>query len=227
MNRRKQKRKAPSFSATEYFSLIWDSQSVSSMRKIWQLLPNLHRRLLAVLIPVVLVLLLLPAPQRHDEEIKALEKVPQRVSLALNIDGADQTLTQSTIEKQPATQSIETQVGQSPSVTLSTPPQSKPQANSVPVQVNTEAGPKPWNNYQVKSGDTLSQVFRNNNLPLSDLSNLLKVEGDGNPLSQLHVGQMIRFKVTNSGQLDILQLEKSDGNIMYFRLSSGGFARSK
>ncbi|RTZ14768.1 lysine transporter LysM [Vibrio aquaticus] len=84
-----------------------------------------------------------------------------------------------------------------------------------------------WKEYEVKSGDTLAQVFRNNGLAMSDLSALVKVEGSDKPLSRIKQGQLVRFKLEESGQLDILQLEKNNQSVMFFRLSDGGFGRSK
>lgn len=84
-----------------------------------------------------------------------------------------------------------------------------------------------WKEYQVKSGDTLAQVFRSNGLAMADLNALVKVEGSDKPLSQIRQGQLVRFKLAENGQLDILQLEKSNQSVMFFRLSDGGFGRSK
>ena len=84
-----------------------------------------------------------------------------------------------------------------------------------------------WQEYLVKQGDTLAQVFRNNDLPLSDLNALVRIEGSDKPLSQIRKGQLVRFKLAETGQLDILQLEKGDTSVMFFRLSDGGFGRSK
>lgn len=84
-----------------------------------------------------------------------------------------------------------------------------------------------WKEYTVKSGDTLAHVFRSNNLAMSDLNALVNVEGTDKPLSYIKQGQLVRFKLTDDGQLDILQLEKSGQSVMFFRLSDGGFGRSK
>ncbi|NOH22888.1 LysM-like peptidoglycan-binding domain-containing protein [Vibrio europaeus] len=86
---------------------------------------------------------------------------------------------------------------------------------------------KAWNEYEVKSGDTLAQVFRSNGLAMADLNALVKVEGSDKPLSRIKKGQLVRFKLAENGQLDILQLEKSNQSVMFFRLSDGGFGRSK
>lgn len=84
-----------------------------------------------------------------------------------------------------------------------------------------------WQEYQVKSGDTLAQVFRSNGLAMADLNALVQVEGSDKPLSYIKQGQMVRFKLAADGKLDILQLEKRDHSVMFFRLSDGGFGRSK
>ncbi|OLQ86709.1 lysine transporter LysM [Vibrio ponticus] len=123
-------------------------------------------------------------------------------------------------------------------------PQSQPQQESVEakrvaVEVNTQSlseqgEPKPqplqsdqWKEYTVKSGDTLAQVFRANNLPMSDLNALVKIESSDKPLSHIKAGQLVRFKINADGSLDMLQLEKATKSVMFFRVSDGGFAQQK
>ncbi|SHI00381.1 putative peptidase [Vibrio aerogenes CECT 7868] len=84
-----------------------------------------------------------------------------------------------------------------------------------------------WIAYKIQEGDTLSNFFRKNRLPLADLNALLKIEGSEKPLSDIKPGQLIRYKLTKKGQLDILQLERKEQSVMFFRLSDGGFGRSK
>jgi hypothetical protein len=93
--------------------------------------------------------------------------------------------------------------------------------------ISSEPSNNSWQEYLVKQGDTLAQVFRNNDLSLSDLNSLVRIEGADKPLSQIRKGQLVRFKLAETGQLDILQLEKGDTSVMFFRLSDGGFGRSK
>ncbi|MGF1740705.1 lysine transporter LysM [Vibrio profundum] len=108
-----------------------------------------------------------------------------------------------------------------------------PQSLSDQASSNTDAqqitsqskAKKTWRNYTVKSGDTLANVFRENGLSMSDLHALVKVEGTGSPLSHIRKGQLVRYKLLSDGQLDMLQLEKPTGSIIFFRLSNGGFAR--
>ncbi|CAM2803443.1 LysM-like peptidoglycan-binding domain-containing protein [Vibrio rarus] len=84
-----------------------------------------------------------------------------------------------------------------------------------------------WIEYTVKAGDTLANVFRANQLSMTDLNALAKIEGIDKPLSQIKQGQLVRFKRDEQGRLDILQLERSSDSVMFFRLSNGGFGRSK
>jgi len=96
-------------------------------------------------------------------------------------------------------------------------------------RTSQNSGPKSenWKEYQVKNGDTLAQVFRNNQLSMADLSSLVKIEGSDKPLSHIRQRQLIRFKFSDDGQLDMLQLEKGDHSVMFFRLSDGTFGRNK
>lgn len=84
-----------------------------------------------------------------------------------------------------------------------------------------------WQDYTVKQGDTLSQVFRVQGFPMSDLNALVRIEGDDQPLSRLRQGQLVRFKRTSEGKLDIIQLDSPKGEVIFFRLSDGGFGRGK
>ncbi|WP_076589803.1 LysM-like peptidoglycan-binding domain-containing protein [Vibrio ostreicida] len=96
-----------------------------------------------------------------------------------------------------------------------------------PSQLQESLASDVWEEYRVKKGDTLAQVFRNNDLAMSDLNALVRVEGSDKPLSYIKAGQLVRFKLAEDGSLDILQLEKSTQSVMFFRLSDGAFGRSK
>lgn len=93
---------------------------------------------------------------------------------------------------------------------------------------NTKVAPlqsKQWHQYTVESGDTLAKVFRVNQLPMGDLNALVAVEGTDQPLSRIRAGEVIRYKLTAEGQVDILQLSKGDQAVMFFRMSDGQFGR--
>lgn len=91
-----------------------------------------------------------------------------------------------------------------------------------PKAVNTD-----WVNYEVQRGDTLSNIFRTQALPLPDLYAISAIEGDDKPLSRIQPGQLLRFKRNAEGSLDMLQIETSGASVIFFRLSDGSFARRK
>ncbi|MGF1697410.1 lysine transporter LysM [Vibrio kyushuensis] len=186
MNRRKKKPQKTDYvelAKSRLNAIDWQAH-IQRAKLLWQKLPQLHRRALMVLIPVVGVLLLLPNSKEEKPTITALN---ERVEIAINTQGLSE--------------------------------QSKQKAASPTSDI--------WNEYTVKTGDTLSKVFRTNGLPMTDLNALVQVEGTDKPLSHIKQGQLVRFKLADDGKLDILQLEKSKNSVMFFRLSDGGFGRSK
>jgi hypothetical protein len=170
----------------------------------WYNLPTFHRRALLVLIPVLLILFVIPVPEPEPEP-EYEPDTPSRVEVSVNT---------TSLSEQPNT--LET--SQSPGTQVD--------SGDLPAKrVVTRNGS--WKEYTVQTGDTLAKVFRANELSMSDLNELVKIEGLDKPLSKIQAGQLIRYKLTAKGQLDILQLEKNGASVMFFRLSDGGFGRSK
>jgi uncharacterized protein len=198
MNRRARKRDTETI---DYFDLAKKklaSIDVNELKSVvlneWHALPRLHQKLLAGIVPVVLILMIIPLPDSKTTEPELEIKAPaQRVELSLNAKG----LSQQSSTKSPAA--------------------------PAPKTLRTSA----WTEYVVSDGDTLSQVFRNNDLSVSDLNALVKIEGIDRPLSHITKGQLIRYKLNAKGELDILQLERDGESVMFFRVSTGGFARSQ
>lgn len=174
----------------------WPRWNKQAIQARWFDFPKLHRRALMILVPVVFILLILPTP-----ELKATSKPNnQRVELDINLPENNE---------RPQEQHR---------------PFSQPRATSTPKPVSS-ASTGVWKEYTVKQGDTLAQVFRNINLPMSELNQLVKVEGNGKPLSQIAVGQKIRFKINTAQRLEQLQLAKGSETITFARLSDGHFER--
>ncbi len=178
------------------FSKSQKAERVNPVAQFWQRLPNFHRRALMVIVPLFVLLLIVPLPNKTEETAELqqeqqdqpeVQSEPHRVAIGLNTQGLSQQRT------------------------------------------SQDAGPKSesWKEYQVKNGDTLAQVFRTNQLSMADLSALVKIEGSDKPLSHIKQGQLIRFKFSADGQLDMLQLDKRDHSVMFFRLSDGSFGRNK
>lgn len=212
-----QRKKQPHSRIYALRQTITQSQFSQSVIHVWRSLPKVHQRSLIILLPLVLLLLLWPTSEEGRSEqadsVTSVDK-PSRMTVPLIINGEETAAT----KPKPKTETHEQRVQLSGGSDAN---------EEVTRKVSNNAGPEPWNDYTVKQGDTLSQVFRNNDLALSDLTQLLEIQGKDKPLSHIKEGQLIRFKLTNRGDLDILQLEKEGGAVMFFRLSSGGFERSR
>ncbi|MCL9780492.1 lysine transporter LysM [Vibrio sp. S4M6] len=211
MNRRKKQPKQVDYLdliKTKWADVEWQLLPQKA-KALWSTLPKLHRRLLSVLIPVVLVLIMLPTPKSEQSEIAP--NLNQRVPIKINPVGLSEQMA-----SQPATNS--SPAGNS-STTINTSSDTSAKSTSP-----AETQPS-WKDYVVKAGDTLAKIFRNNGISMSDLNDLIRVEGTSKPLSHIQKGQLIRYKLDSDGQLDMLQLEKASGSVMFFRLSSGGFAK--
>ncbi len=198
MNRRKKKRPQQ----TDYIALVkqkWVQLDWSKFKEA-SVVTNLSAKA---------KLLWSRLPKLHQRALTVL--VPALVVLLL-LPAPKKT---EVLETQPAS-------GQRVEITINTQSLSEQPAAQA-AAVKSEA----WKEYTVKQGDTLAAVFRNIGLPMSDLNALVKVEGNDKPLSRIKQGQLVRFKLAANGDLDILQLEKTAGSVMFFRLSDGGFGRSK
>ncbi|WP_078751048.1 LysM-like peptidoglycan-binding domain-containing protein [Enterovibrio nigricans] len=169
---------------------------VEKVRPHWQALPKPHRMGVSVLVALLVVLLIWPS---SDESNDAVVTEGERVSLPLDLSG----------NAQEAKQADDDGFNN----------------NAEPV-ISTQTVDTDWVNYEVQRGDTLSNIFRDQSLPLPDLYAISAIEGPDKPLSRIQPGQLLRFKRNTQGELDMLQIEASkDKSVIFFRLSDGGFAR--
>ncbi|UWS28865.1 LysM-like peptidoglycan-binding domain-containing protein [Erwinia pyrifoliae] len=83
-----------------------------------------------------------------------------------------------------------------------------------------------WRNYTVASGQTLAQLFRDNNLPVTDVFAMAQVEGNNKPLSTLHSGQTVKIRQNTQGVVTGLTLEGANGNILFTRQPDGSFIQA-
>ncbi|OSN01604.1 Opacity-associated protein A [Lonsdalea populi] len=107
-----------------------------------------------------------------------------------------------------------------------------PRTDSVPATEQPEAPPaaaeKPWQNYQIASGQTLAQLFRDHNLPVNDVFAMAQVEGSGKPLSSLHAGQKVRLRLNAQDVVSELEIDTMDNQTVQFvRQQDGTFVRTR
>ncbi|WP_042959362.1 LysM-like peptidoglycan-binding domain-containing protein [Erwinia tasmaniensis] len=91
-------------------------------------------------------------------------------------------------------------------------------------QPDVEGG---WQNYTVASGQTLAQLFRDNNLPVNDVFAMAQVEGNDKPLSTLHSGQTVKVRQNAQGVVTGLMLDGANGSILFTRQPDGTFIQAR
>jgi uncharacterized protein len=99
-----------------------------------------------------------------------------------------------------------------------------------PPTLATEMPPPPpqgnWQNYQIQSGKTLAQLFRDNNLPVNAAFAMAQVEGSDKPLSNLQVGQEVKIMLDAQGGITALAIATTNSVIVLFtRQSDGSYRR--
>ncbi len=82
-----------------------------------------------------------------------------------------------------------------------------------------------WHSFHVAAGETLAQLFRDNNLPTEAIFAMANVEGDGKPLSTLSAGQLVKIRLTASRQVTGLTLDTVRGPVLFTRQVDGSFIR--
>ncbi|MDZ7277148.1 LysM-like peptidoglycan-binding domain-containing protein [Pantoea eucrina] len=100
----------------------------------------------------------------------------------------------------------------------------QPQRQTTPTQNDAQGE---WRTYTVASGQTLAQLFRDNNLPVNDVFAMARVEGDGQPLSALQSGQQVKIRQNAQGVVTGLTVEGSNGPVLFTRQSDGTFIRAQ
>ena len=84
-----------------------------------------------------------------------------------------------------------------------------------------------WRNYTIAAGQTLAQLFRDNNLPVSDVFAMAEVEGQDKPLSNLQTGQRIRLRINDRGTVTGLTLNTKNGQALFIRQGDGSFIQAQ
>ncbi|MNV63111.1 Opacity-associated protein A LysM-like domain protein [compost metagenome] len=74
----------------------------------------------------------------------------------------------------------------------------------------------------------MAQLFRDHNLPPTDVYAMAQVEGEGKPLSNLQNGQMVQIRQNASGVVTGLTIDTGNGQqVLFMREQNGSFMRVK
>lgn len=96
--------------------------------------------------------------------------------------------------------------------------------SSTPAKADSQGA---WRTYQVASGQTLAQLFRDNNLQVNDVFAMAQVEGDDKPLSNLRSGQQVKIRQDAQGVVTGLTIETDNGPVLFTRQPDGSFFRAQ
>ena len=102
--------------------------------------------------------------------------------------------------------------------------QEAPQQNAQPPKADSQGE---WRNYTIASGQTLAQLFRDNNLPVGDVFAMARVEGSDQPLSALQSGQQVKIRQNAQGVVTGLTVDGASGPVLFTRQPDGSFIRAQ
>ncbi|WP_368544016.1 OapA family protein [Enterobacter soli] len=191
--------------------------------RIMDPLPPLHRR--GIIIAALLVIVGFLLPSGGDDSVS--EPVTRNAQLDI----------QSQAQPQPDAQPMQTQLvaptndpGQVAPVEPEPIQDEQPQEQTAAPEQTQAQQPtgieQQWRSYRVEPGKTLAQLFRDHNLPPTDVYSMAQVEGAGKPLSNLQNGQMVQIRQNASGVVTGLTIDAGNGQqVLFTRQPDGSFIR--
>jgi murein DD-endopeptidase MepM/ murein hydrolase activator NlpD len=107
-------------------------------------------------------------------------------------------------------------------------PYSSPDRQSVPVPQVAQQKPKQapaleWETFNIRSGDTLSSLFRKAGFNDGLMLSVIHGEGKADKLQRLYAGETIRFATSESGELQAIELQRNLLESLKIRKKDGEF----
>ena len=190
-------------------------------------LPPMHRRGIIIAAIVLVIGFLLPSSDTSDAPV--VTRTAQ-----LDLQSQSQPPTEAQLQAQlVAPQNDPGQVAPvAPEPIQEGEPDAQPQAQQSQPQTQPfqqDSGiEQQWRSYRVDSGKTLAQVFRDHNLPPTDVYAMAQVEGAGKPLSNLKDGQMVQIRQNANGVVTGLTIDTGNGQqVLFTRQPNGSFIRAR
>ena len=195
--------------------------------RIMDPLPPMHRRGIIIAAIVLVIGFLLPSSDTSDAPV--VTRTAQ-----LDLQSQSQPPTEAQLQAQlVAPQNDPGQVAPlAPEQIQEGEPDAQPQAQQSQPQTQPfqqDSGiEQQWRSYRVDSGKTLAQVFRDHNLPPTDVYAMAQVEGAGKPLSNLKDGQMVQIRQNANGVVTGLTIDTGNGQqVLFTRQPNGSFIRAR
>lgn len=187
-------------------------------------LPSLHRKGLILAFAVVVIGILLPAG--NDAPPAAPAGREAQLDIQSQSQSSSPVLTAPPVASPPLVNDTQQNIPLEPE-----PVQEQPQEeaqNRQPATPSASGIEQQWRTYRVEQGKTLAQLFRDHNLPATDVYAMAKVEGDGKPLSTLQSGQMVKIRQNANGVVTGLTIENGSGqSVLFTRQQDGSFIRAR
>ncbi|MEQ5274216.1 LysM-like peptidoglycan-binding domain-containing protein [Proteus terrae] len=188
--------------------------------------PGLHRRAILVIAIVLLVIFFWPTSENNGEPPQPSSSTHDLpVPISPSVSTNDPTYQTSTSQAQ---DSLNADPAVSPSIEAPTANDPAENVAQTTPQQDTQSTPaQTWQTYTIKEGQTLAQLFRDNQLPVNDAFSMAKSEDQQKSLSQLRTGQAIRLQRNPQGDVSMLEVTNSAGTVItYTRLSDGSYYRT-
>ncbi|EFE07182.1 LysM-like peptidoglycan-binding domain-containing protein [Citrobacter youngae] len=195
--------------------------------RIMDPLPPMHRRGIIIAAIVLVIGFLLPSSDTSDAPV-----VTRTAQLDLQSQSQPPTEAQLQAQLVPPQNDPGQVAPVAPEPIQEGEPDAQPQAQqsqpqSQPFQQDSGIEQQ-WRSYRVDSGKTLAQVFRDHNLPPTDVYAMAQVEGAGKPLSNLKDGQMIQIRQNANGVVTGLTIDTGNGQqVLFTRQPNGSFIRAR
>lgn len=193
--------------------------------RIMDPLPPMHRRGIIIAAIVLVIGFLLPSSDTSDAPV---------VTRTAQLDLQSQSQPPTEAQLQAQLVAPQNDPGQVAPVAPEPIQEGEPDAQAQQSQPQTqpfqqESGiDQQWRSYRVDSGKTLAQVFRDHNLPPTDVYAMAQVEGAGKPLSNLKDGQMVQIRQNASGVVTGLTIDTGNGQqVLFTRQPNGSFIRAR
>ncbi|MEQ5207656.1 LysM-like peptidoglycan-binding domain-containing protein [Proteus sp. fly-1067] len=188
--------------------------------------PGLHRRAILVIAVVLLVVFFWPTSENSGEPPQ-----PSSSTQDLPVPIAPSVTSDDPIYQAPIPQAQDSldadQRTELPNENSTTNNIDEGVAQTTQPQGSASISAQKWQTYTIKEGQTLAQLFRDNQLPVNDAFSMAKSEDQQKSLSQLRSGQAIRLQRSPQGDVSMLEVTNSAGTVItYTRLSDGSYYRT-
>lgn len=212
----------------------------STLAKIWHApdhirimdpLPPMHRRGIIVGALLVIIGILLPSEDNSNPIQTSREASLDLQSQSQPQSAGNQAVPLPPVTHTPSVNDADQTAPVSPEPVQEEPPERASRQTASQPYHQQQSAPgieQQWRTYRIESGKTLAQLFRDHNLPPTDVYAMAQVEGPDKPLSSLQTGQSVQIRQNANGVVTGLAIDTGNGQqVLFTRQSNGSFIRAR